>query len=46
MDQISQYEHIVIEWPKYEDQLPMDDFITIKIEKISENERMVEVIEF
>ncbi len=45
MDQISQYEYIVIEWPKYEQDFPTDWFVTIKIEKISENERMVEVIE-
>ena len=45
IDQITQYEHVVIEWPKYIDSLPFEDFVEILITKVSETERMVEVLE-
>lgn len=35
LNQISEFEWIVIEWPKREDQLDLQDFLSIKIEKIS-----------
>jgi tRNA threonylcarbamoyladenosine biosynthesis protein TsaE len=43
IDQITQYDIVIIEWPKFIDQLPIKAFATIRIEKISEEERMVNV---
>ena len=39
LNQISEFEWIVIEWPKREDQLDLQDFLSIKIEKISADTR-------
>ena len=44
LNQISEFEWIVIEWPKREDQLDLQDFVSIKIEKISADTR--ELISF
>ncbi len=41
IDQINEYEHIVIERPKFIDKLPVKNWIIIKIEKISETERSI-----
>lgn len=44
IDQILSYDIVVIEWPKFIDQLPIRNFVTIAIEKISEWEREVTII--
>jgi len=43
IDQINEYEHIVIERPKFIDKLPIKNSIIVTIEKISESERSIEV---
>ena len=43
IDQINEYEHIVIERPKFIDKLPIKNSIIVTIEKISETERSIEV---
>lgn len=43
LNQISEFEWIVIEWPKWEDQLSLPDFLTIEISKISADMREVEI---
>ena len=43
LNQISEFEWIVIEWPKLEDQLDLQDFLSIKIEKISADTRELTV---
>ncbi len=43
IDQINEYEYIVIERPKFIDKLPIKKNVIITIEKISESERSVEV---
>lgn len=43
IDQILAYDIVIIEWPKFIDQLPLKEFASITIEKISENERHVDV---
>jgi tRNA A37 threonylcarbamoyladenosine biosynthesis protein TsaE len=43
LNQISEFDNIVIEWPKREDQLDLEDSLIIEIEKISAKDR--EVIE-
>ena len=43
IDQMNEYEHIVIERPKFIDQLPIKNNAIITIEKISETERSIEV---
>lgn len=43
IDQILSYDIVIIEWPKFIDQLPIKDFATITIEKISEEERHVHI---
>ena len=43
IDQINEYEHIVIERPKFIDKLPVKNSVIVKIEKISESERSIEV---
>jgi tRNA A37 threonylcarbamoyladenosine biosynthesis protein TsaE len=43
LNQISEFDNIVIEWPKREDQLDLEDPLIIEIEKISAKDR--EVIE-
>jgi len=43
IDQINEYEHIVIERPKFIDKLPFKNSIQIHITKISESERSIEV---
>ncbi len=40
-DQMSQFEHICIERPKFEDYLDLDDHISLLIEKIEEGRRVV-----
>lgn len=42
IDQINEYEHIVIERPKFIDKLPVKDPTQIHIKKISETEREIE----
>ena len=44
IDQILSYDIVVIEWPKFIDQLPIGAFATVVIEKISEGEREVHVV--
>ena len=44
LNQISEFEWIVIEWPKREDQLDLQDILSIKIEKISEDTRDLIII--
>lgn len=41
IDQINEYEHIVIERPKFIDKLPVKNSAIITIEKISETERSI-----
>ena len=41
LNQISDYEYIVIEWPKWEDQLDLENPLKIEINKISASEREV-----
>ncbi len=41
IDQINEYEHIVIERPKFIDKLPIKNSVTVTIEKISETERII-----
>lgn len=41
LSQISEFERIVIEWPKWVDQLGLSDFLTIEISKISADMREV-----
>lgn len=43
IDQINEYEHIIIERPKFIDKLPVKNSAIITIEKISETERSIEV---
>jgi tRNA threonylcarbamoyladenosine biosynthesis protein TsaE len=43
IDQINEYEDIVIERPKFIDKLPVKNSIIITIEKISESERSIEL---
>ncbi len=42
IDQINEYDHIVIERPKFIDKLPIKNHIEIEIKKTSETERSVE----
>ena len=42
IDQINEFEYIVIERPKFIDQLPFKDSTQLHIKKISESERSVE----
>ncbi len=42
IDQINEFEYIVIERPKFIDQLPFNNSTTLHIKKISENERQIE----
>lgn len=44
LQQIEDYDYVVIEWPKYE-QLYADGYTTIKIEKLSETEREVSILQ-
>ena len=41
LNQISEFEWIVIEWPKWIDQLDLEAPLQLKIEKISASEREV-----
>jgi tRNA A37 threonylcarbamoyladenosine biosynthesis protein TsaE len=41
LNQISEFDNIVIEWPKREDQLDLEDPLIIEIEKISAKDREV-----
>lgn len=43
IDQINEFDYIVIQRPKFIDQLSFKDSINIHIEKISESERSIEV---
>ena len=43
IDQINEFEYIIIEWPKFIDQLPFKDPTTIHIKKISETERIIKL---
>ena len=43
IDQINEYEHIVIERPKFIDKLPVKNSVIVTIEKISETERSIKV---
>lgn len=44
IDEIENYEYICIEWPKYENLYKDENFVKIKIEKIDENTRKIEVL--
>lgn len=41
LNQISEFEHIVIEWPKRIDQLDLEEYTELFIEKISAGEREI-----
>lgn len=41
LDQISEFDFIVIEWPKWIDELDLGSFLCLEIEKISASERVV-----
>jgi tRNA A37 threonylcarbamoyladenosine biosynthesis protein TsaE len=41
LNQISEFDNIVVEWPKREDQLDLEDSLIIEIEKISAKDREV-----
>ena len=43
LNQISEYEYIVIEWPKREDKLDISNALKIEIKKISAEVREVEI---
>ena len=43
IDQINEFEYIVIERPRFINQLPFKNSTTIHIKKISENERSIEI---
>lgn len=43
IDQINEYEHIVIERPKFIEKLPIKNSVHITIEKISETERTIQL---
>lgn len=43
IDQINEYEHIVIERPKFIDRLPIKNSVIVTIEKISETERTIQL---
>lgn len=43
LDQIHQYEYIVIEWPKFIDKLWLENYLNIEIIKKSENIRKVNI---
>lgn len=43
IDQINEYEHIVIERPKFIDKLPVKNSVIVTIEKISETERSIKI---
>lgn len=43
IDQINEFDYIVIERPKFIDQLPFKNSTTLHIKKISETERSIEV---
>lgn len=44
MDLINEYEYILIEWPKWIEKLNLNKAKTLKIEKISNSEREIELI--
>lgn len=41
LDQISEFEYLVIEWPKWIDQLGLEDYLALHIEKISASQRKI-----
>ena len=43
IDQINEFDYIVIERPKFIDQLPLKDSTTVHIKKISETERSITI---
>ena len=43
LDLINEYEYILIEWPKWIDKLNLSTYKTLKIEKIWDNERLIEL---
>lgn len=43
LNQISEFEYIVIERPKWESQLDLDDFLKVRIDKISAEEREISI---
>lgn len=45
LDQINNFEYIVIERPKFIDKLWLSNYTRVKIEKISEEKRKIEIIE-
>ena len=44
LNQISEFETIVIEWPKWIDQLDLDSYLHIKIHKLSAELREIELL--
>ena len=44
LNQISEFETIVIEWPKWIDQLDLDTYLHIKIHKLSAKLREIELL--
>ena len=44
LDLINQYEYILIEWPKWIDKINLGTYKTLKIDKIWDNERAVELV--
>ena len=43
LDEIHNYDHIIIERPKFEEIVDYDDFLRIEIEKISETDRKIHI---
>jgi tRNA A37 threonylcarbamoyladenosine biosynthesis protein TsaE len=43
IDQINEFDYIIIERPKFIDQLPLDNPTHLHIHKTSETERMIEI---
>lgn len=44
LDEIENYEYVIIEWPKFKELYKDDDFIEINIKKIDESNREIEII--
>lgn len=44
LNQISEFDFIVIEWPKWIDQLDLGEYLELQIDKISAGERRVKTL--
>lgn len=45
LDQIAEFDSIVIEWPKWIDALDLGNFLSLEIQKVSASERVVRLID-